>query len=200
MLRLLADIPDYDEELKRLANNESLDLSGALRRFLNNLFDFNVDPLVFEVFKILAYVVVAVSVFWFIYKEFQLNSFTFEETNNDVVPKGGLGTAADADIRGHRFEKELKDALAKGDYAEAVRLRYLFTLQQLNEMKIIQWKEWKTPLMYVDELDYNAETLKELTMSFLYIKYGHYPATEETYDNATGLSNSLVVNEKGGEV
>jgi hypothetical protein len=37
-------------------------------------------------------------------------------------------------------------------------------------------------------------------MAFLYIKYGHYPANQEIFDEVTAISNALcTMTEEGGE-
>ena len=39
-----------------------------------------------------------------------------------------------------------------------------------------------------------------ITMAFLYIKYGHYPASKELFDDVTAISNTLcTMTEEGGE-
>ena len=37
-------------------------------------------------------------------------------------------------------------------------------------------------------------------MAFLYIKYGHYPASKELFDDVTAIGNTLcTMTEEGGE-
>jgi hypothetical protein len=111
-----------------------------------------------------------------------------------------MGSTEDADIRGHNFVQEIQKAVDDGDFALAIHLRYLMTLQRLDNMKRIVWQPTKTPMMYVRELEWGADKLKEITMAFLYIKYGHYPANREIFDEVTAISNSLcTMTEEGGE-
>ena len=65
------------------------------------------------------------------------------------------------------------------------------TLQRLDQARRIKWHPTKTPMMYVRELEIGADKLKEITMAFLYIKYGHYPATQEVYEEVTTLSGQI---------
>lgn len=202
MSQLLTDIPNYDQELERLANRGgSIDLSRQFNELLRDMFNVQISDGFVEVLKIIAVVVILAVLFWFVYKELILPKYLYATTGEGtiVVPKGGIqGTAADADIRGHNFEKELSKAINAGNYAEAVRLRYLFTLQQLNKYGAIAWKEWKTPLMYVEEMQQDAELLQSVTTTFLYIKYGHYPADSDTFKRVAETSDTLIQNAKGG--
>lgn len=198
----LADIPDYSEELERLSKLGEVGLSEETDRFLSTLFDINISPEMIEFMKIIVWAAIIILVGWLVYKEFILPELLKRKEMEDEIYEPqttGMGTAADADIRGHRFEEELQKALHDEDYALAVRLRYLMSLKQLDNFKRIRWMEWKTPMMYVDELQADAESLDKLTHLFLYIKYGHYTSTREVYDEATALYNNLIRMGKGGE-
>lgn len=201
MIRFLADIPNYDDELKRLNTIEGSDVGVGLNDFISQLFGFQLSDGMWLVLKILLWVGVAVLIGWVVYKEFILPELQRKDDVEDedyYQSDGSLGTAADADIRGHNFDDELSAALSAGDFALAVNLRYLMALHDLNEYHALQWMEWKTPMMYVAEIQQCSEELRRLTLSFLYIKYGHYPATQEVYDEAVSFYDQLIAMAKGG--
>lgn len=201
MIRFLADIPNYDEELKRLNTLEGGDVGAGLNDFISQLFGLQLSDGTWLVLKILLWVAVAALIGWVVYKELILPELQRKDDVEDedyYQSDGSLGTAADADIRGHSFDAELSAALAAGDFALAVNLRYLMTLHDLNEYHALQWIEWKTPMMYVAEMQQGSEELRRLTLSFLYIKYGHYPATQDVYEEAASLYNQLMAMAKGG--
>lgn len=201
MLRFLSNIPDYDEELRRLKLLEDKGLGDYLKDFLNKLFGVNVNDGLLDLLQIIAWGVMVYLILWVLYKNFLMNDFGRGgiKVNDSVSIDGFQGIAEDADIRGHNFDSELEKALSSGDYALAVRLRYLMTLKELDRLSAIKWMEWKTPMIYVSEIEGGTDELKHLTLGFLYIKYGHYPATKEVYEEATSTSESLISMKKGGQ-
>ena len=146
------------------------------------------------------WIALAAFVLWFLNMELGFFSSS-KKTSEDELPdfeEPSMGTAEDADIRGHNFVKELQAALHNGDLVLAIHLRYLVTLQVLNNQKRIDWQPTKTPMRYVSELTVGKDLLNDITMAFLYIKYGHYPASQEVYDDVTEKYHSLCYPKEGG--
>ena len=199
----ISDIPDYEEDILRLSKTEKIDFSKAINDLLRSIFSTHVPEGVLDVIQILMWAFLICFIGWIIYKEF--GSFYRAPSVDNIDPKyfssnTEMGSTEDADIRGHNFVQELQKAVNDGDFALAIHLRYLMTLQRLDNMKRIVWQPTKTPMMYVRELEWGADKLKEITMAFLYIKYGHYPASGELFDDVTAISNSLcTMTEEGGE-
>lgn len=201
MLRFLSDIPDYDEELRRLITVDEKNLDHYLTEFLDRILGVQVSADLSGLLQVIAWVIVAGMLLWVFYRSVLMKEFANKGTiDTDIISVDGLmGTAEDADIRGHNFVSELAEALAAEDYALAVRLRYLMTLKELDRLSAIKWMVWKTPMIYVDELEGGNDELKHITLAFLYIKYGHYPASKEVYDDVTAVSEALVSSKKGGQ-
>ena len=199
----ISDIPDYEEDIIRLSKTEKLDFNRALGELLKSLFSIHLPDGVLDVIHILMWVFLICFIGWILYKEF--GSFYRAPSVEHIDPQyfsssTEMGAKEDADIRGHNFVQELQKAVDEGDFALAIHLRYLMTLQRLDNMKRIAWQPTKTPMMYVRELAWGADKLREITMAFLYIKYGHYPASKELFDDVTAISNSLcTMTEEGGE-
>lgn len=191
---ILGGVPDYEEDIRRLMKTEKIDFSEAINGLLKSLFNIYIPEQVLSVINILMWTALICFIGWIVYKEF--GSFSSKKLISDInaptpITETEMGTAEDADIRGHNFVQEIQKAVAEGDYALAVHLRYLITLQQLDQARRIKWQPTKTPMMYVRELETDADKLREITMAFLYIKYGHYPATLEVYEEVTTLSGRI---------
>ena len=80
-------------------------------------------------------------------------------------------------------------ALARQDYREAVRLKYLQTLKQLTEGGHIDWQLHKTPTQYTYEC--TDEPFLRMTRHFLRIRYGNFEATAEIYEDIVAAQMSL---------
>lgn len=181
-------------------NVDRIDFRKAIDDLLMSLFNIYIPEGVLLVLKVIMWVVVICFAGWILYKEFGLFTHTpsVKQTETVTFSESEMGSAEDADIRGHQLVQELQKAVADGDFALAVHLRYLMTLQRLDEKRMIRWQPTKTPMMYVRELKVGADKLHDITMAFLYIKYGHYPAGQEVFNEVTGLYNELCAVKEGG--
>ncbi len=94
------------------------------------------------------------------------------------------------------FTSELEQALARGDYDEALRIRYLSTLRTLVDKGRVEWKIFKTPAQYAREV--HNSSFSKLTQHFLRVRYGKYTASESLYRSADSLAQT-VEKEEGGE-
>ena len=190
----ISDIPDYEEDILRLSKTEKIDFSKAINDLLRSIFSTHIPEGVLDVIQILMWAFLICFIGWIIYKEF--GSFyrapTVEAIDLQYFSSNTeMGSTEDADIRGHNFVQEIQKAVNDGDFALAIHLRYLMTLQRLDNMKRIKWQPTKTPMMYVREMPVDAHKLKDITMTFLYIKYGHYPANQTIFDEVTTIYNEL---------
>ncbi len=199
---IISDIPNYEEDIRRLMATEEVDFTHAINEVLSSLFKIHLPDYVSTTLQVVMWVALGCFLLWILYREF--GSFhsndAVENINHEIIAEDGdMGAAEDADIRGHHFAQELEQAVITENFALAVHLRYLMTLQRLDQMKRIDWQPHKTPMMYVRELTMGTEKLHEITMTFLYIKYGHYPANQDIFSEVTDLSNKLCSIKEGGE-
>lgn len=199
---IISDIPDYEEDIRRLMATEEVDFTHAINEVLKSLFSIRLPDSVSVALQVVLWGALGCFVLWILYKEF--GSFYSNDAVEDIeheiiVEKGDMGAAEDADIRGHHFAQELEQAVITGNFALAVHLRYLMTLQRLDQMKLIDWQPYKTPMIYVRELTTGTDMLREITMAFLYIKYGHYPANQEIFSEVTDIFNKLCAMKEGGK-
>lgn len=104
-------------------------------------------------------------------------------------------------IYGIDFDEALREAIARKDYREAVRLKYLQTLKMLTEGGRIDWQLHKTPTQYTYEC--TDEPFLRMTRHFLRIRYGNFEATPEIYEDIAAaylsLASSHLSLEKGGD-
>lgn len=191
----MTDIPDYEEDIRRLLETEKVDFSKSINDLLKSLFNIYIPEDVLTIINFAMWGALICFLGWILYKEFgtfRMNNDISSSTDTNInISTTEMGTAEDADIRGHNFVQEIQKAVTEGDFALAVHLRYLMALQRLDQMRRINWLPTKTPMMYVRELQEGADKLKEVTMAFLYIKYGHYPANKEVYDEVTAISQAI---------
>ncbi|GEM_PF-1353791 len=92
------------------------------------------------------------------------------------------------------FEKLIRLALQSGNYIEAIRWRYLKTLEELQKKDLISWDPNKTVNEYVRELD-RADLrtdFRGLSRFFLYFRYGDFEASREHYDEVEVLSENII--------
>lgn len=98
---------------------------------------------------------------------------------------------ADVDLRAHH-----REALARGDFREAVRYRYLLVLQTLDAQGAIRWSRHKTNREYVREMRSatsreQAEAFHEATRVFDWVWYGRRPVDRDRYDRLAPLFTAL---------
>jgi hypothetical protein len=100
----------------------------------------------------------------------------------------------DEDIGGLNFERLIRKALEDGEYAEAIRWRYLSVLKVLNERELISFDPNKTVNEYVYELKRTdmKTGFRNLSRQFIYYRYGNGIATREIFDRFQELSKTIV--------
>ncbi|NDV66451.1 DUF4129 domain-containing protein [Bacteroides sp. 224] len=126
-----------------------------------------------ELVLVLIFVAIVLLLVWFLYRK---RPELFMRSRKVPLQY----TVHEDTIYGIDFNKEIERALSGSDYKEAVRLLYLQTLKQLSDKELIDWQLYKTPTEYIYEV--KAEGMKEsfrnLTNSFLRVRYGNFEASE----------------------
>jgi hypothetical protein len=102
-------------------------------------------------------------------------------------------TEAEENIYGIDFNAVIHQAVANGDYCQAVRYVYLQTLRHLSDQSLIDWMPQKTPTQYV--IEYNKDDFRQLTNLFLRVRYGNFEATPAMYDDVLQLQSSIIQQE-----
>jgi hypothetical protein len=100
----------------------------------------------------------------------------------------------DEDIEGQNFDRLIESALNEEQFAEAIRLQYLKTLQALHEKGFIAYEAFKTVNEYAYEIqDSKLRSLfKDLSKEFVYFRYGKGVAGKEIFFEFQSESEKLI--------
>ncbi len=87
------------------------------------------------------------------------------------------------DIFAINYQKEIDKAAAQGNHRLAIRLMFLRLLKNLSEKNIIRYKQDKTNLDYLLELQPTAyyNNFFRITRNYEYSWYGKFPVNEDAY-------------------
>jgi hypothetical protein len=159
--------PDEPNAWRRLQEKVYLWLTEHLAPALTSK-QFNIILII----ALIAVLVLAI-IFLFVYKPslFYIN----RELNYQINEE---------DIERTNFEKQIRNAIEKGEYQEAIRWNYLKILKTLNERGIISFGSNKTVNEYVYEMKRKdlKPDFKNISMQFIYYRYGNGEASRETFD------------------
>ena len=87
------------------------------------------------------------------------------------------------DIFAINYQKEIDKAAAQGNHRLAIRLLFLRLLKNMTERNIIRYKQDKTNLDYLLELQSTTyyQPFFRITRNYEYSWYGKFPVSEEAY-------------------
>ena len=180
---------DYDREIVGGSENLLEWLASVISRWLNDIFNTALDSdMVYYTLVVVGVVVVAV-LGWLLWKR---RSKLFYGKNNDEALDYEM---VEDTIYGVDFDADLRVALAKEDYRQAIRLVYLQTLLHLQEAGKIDWQPSKTPTQYMRQV--NQPAFSQLTNLFVQVRYGNFGASEDLFKQVKTLQEAVI--EKGGE-
>ncbi|MBC7555171.1 MAG: DUF4129 domain-containing protein [Taibaiella sp.] len=186
--RLTADtVFNYKNELEPVATvNKSASQGGGLERFflrLLQLFSHGLGSFIFWS------AVVGVVVF-VVYKVVQNRgnlAFAWKRRNRGVLP------AEEEELTGTDWAALMQQAMAADDFALVVRYGYMRLLQLLQERRLIQYRQDKTNVDYLRELESTPfkQQFSQLSRQYEYVYYGKYPVTEAAYGRYIDLFNEV---------
>ena len=171
--------PDYDHN-RELMTPEidiygwlSMQLSKLLRAIFGSRFAEEYSGIILIIIAIL----ILLLILWFLYKK---------RVHEDT-------------IYGVDFDAEIRRAIDRKDYREAIRLLYLQTLKLLSDDGRIDWQLYKTPTEYIYEVKQEMlrTPFRNLTHGFLRVRYGNFPASESLFEELAALQTQI---RKGGDV
>jgi hypothetical protein len=179
---------DYDRELTGSGQGLVDWLLGQLTRFLNTLFDTALDK---EAVGWGIGAVGAVLLGVLVWQLWRRGTNVFLWRSND---KGKLDYTVEEDtIYGVDFDANIRQAVERGDYRQAVRWVYLQTLALLTEAGRIDWQPHKTPAQYTREV--GSAPFSELSRHFVRVRYGNFDASASLFDEMKVLQADIT---KGG--
>ena len=132
--------------------------------------------------SIMWYLIIPVAIFAILYFIFKADlRALFRRNPKDYVLDGMDIT--EEELLQSDLDKCISEAEGRKDYRGAIRLYYLATLKELNNLGMITWQKDKTNRDYQYEL-YNTnkhEVFSELTLNFNRVWYGHMELSEQAY-------------------
>jgi cell division protein FtsL len=98
------------------------------------------------------------------------------------------------DMEKTNFEKQIQKAIEAGEYQEAIRWNYLKILKILDERDLISFDTHKTVYEYMYEMKRNdlKPDFKNLSLQFVYYRYGNGEASRETFDKFKVLGDKIL--------
>ena len=177
---------DYQRELMDWQPNLWEWLMMQVRDFLASLLGSETASSVTVPLLIALGLAMLLFVAWFIYKT-RPSAFQRRQLSN-------IGSVEEENIYGIDFDATIRQAIAIGDYRQAVRYVYLQTLRHLSDHSLIDWMPQKTPNQYI--VEYNKEDFRRLTTLFLRVRYGNFEATPSMYDSVVQLQSSIMQKEE----
>lgn len=116
--------------------------------------------------------------------------------NKQIASDGVVITVENLEAYLHEtdLEKFLREALASGNYALAVRVYYLQTIKDLSAKDWIKWSREKTNREYLREFSRNprAETFRQLTRIFEQAWYGNRQLSLEQFQEIQPLYENFL--------
>lgn len=101
----------------------------------------------------------------------------------NIITGGNEEDLITEDIFAINYQKEIDKAAAQGNYRLAIRLLFLRLLKNMSEKNIIRYKQDKTNLDYLLELQPTAyyNNFFRVTRNYEYSWYGLFPVSEDAY-------------------
>lgn len=114
-------------------------------------------------------------------------------SKRNVLAKGNEEDTITEDIFAINYQKEIDIATMQGNYRQAVRLMYLRLLKNMSEKNIINYKQDKTNLDYLSDLNQTAyyKDFFHLTRNYEYSWYGQFEVNAIAYKRITGEFNQF---------
>ncbi len=109
-----------------------------------------------------------------------------QEPHNKRVARDGV-TITLENLEEYLHETDLdvflREALAQGDYAQAIRLHYLGVIKDLSNKSLIEWAREKTNLNYLREMRGHPlhPAFKRATQTYERVWYGNTPVNKDQY-------------------
>jgi hypothetical protein len=177
---------DYNRPPDFQAPNLLEALWRKLSQLLNYFFSASAN---LEVVQWLLIGIFVAAVLLVIYSLYKKRTDLFINEHRKPIPY----TIEEKDIYRIDFEAEINNALAGGDYRNAIRLLYLQTLRFVADQQWVDWQIYKTPTEYAFELKpvELRSPFRVLTNHFLQVRYGNFEATGEIFDTMRRLQDEL---------
>jgi hypothetical protein len=173
------------ESLPPLDNNRQDAFQKAILSFVH----FLMGPAGTLLLWILVIGIISYLVYWLAVSN---GSFFFGRSQKKVSDNGEV-TPPIEDINSTNWEALLRQANDNSDTRLAVRYRYMWLLQMLQEQELIRYRNDKTNYDYYTELDktYYKQPFRQMSRLYEYAWYGNFPLSPAAYHDYTGLFDNI---------
>ena len=189
-----------DDDLKTYKNDKDFDytetkeeetiidkffawLANVIQKFFEAIFGVGkVDGLLYFIFNILPYLLLAFLVFLLIRFFLKVNSQNvISATQNSPLVEF---TEEERIIKQEDIKALINDAIKQKNFRLAIRYYYLLTLKYLTEKQHIEWEQQKTNNDYITEIkkDTLRSGFKDLTLIYDYVWYGEFAIDEMRFN------------------
>jgi hypothetical protein len=134
-------------------------------------------------FRTLLWVIIigafAATLIWYLYQGnvrlFRKRGLATEQEGDEELPQ---------DIFAINYQREIDNAVSQGNYRLAIRLHFLRLLKNLSDKGIIRYKQDRTNLDYLIQLNESSyfKSFFRLTRHYEYSWYGHFEVDKPAYD------------------
>lgn len=142
-------------------------------------------------YNALPYIIIAVAVGFIIWMFYKLNPGA--ALLEDRQPGEVFYTEEEEIIKTRNIQELIDQALAQKNYRLAVRYSYLYVIQKLAEIELIQYQFDKTNSDYLNELKNTPveNGFKTITNLYDYTWYGNFEVSENDYFQSRPVFNDL---------
>lgn len=171
--------PDFDytqdEDKSNFITNFFSWLSNILTRFFEGIFGVgNVGGILYFIFNILPYLILAFLIYLLIkfFLKVNSNNIIASVKNSPTV----VFTEEEQIIKNENIQTLINEAIKQKNYRLAIRYYYLLSLKYLNEQEIITWQQEKTNNDYITEIQKEnlQSDFKSITRIYDYVWYGEF--------------------------
>jgi hypothetical protein len=180
---------DYDREIVGGSENLLEWIASVISRWVNETFNTVLDNDVVYYTLVVLGTLLALFLAWMLWRR-RHRLFYGKDQDEGVDYE-----VVEDTIYGVDFDAEIREALAAGDYRQAVRMVYLQTLSYLQDKGTIDWQPSKTPSQYMRQV--NQPAFSQLTRLFVLVRYGNFEASEDIFQQMKSQQDAVMG--KGGD-
>jgi len=167
-----------------------------LKNILQSIFEAifgvgNVSGILYFIFNIVPYIILAILVFFLVKFFLKVNSRSI------ISGKQKLATVKFTEdehiIKNEDINALISDAVAQQNFRLAIRYYYLLSLKSLTDKELIVWQQQKTNTDYISEIE--TATLKTdfkaITKIYDYVWYGEFEIDEIKFESLKAAFHKL---------
>lgn len=179
------------------AYNRFIDwLSNIIREIIEAIFGVGeAQGLLYFIFNILPYLILAFLIFLLIRFFLRVNSKTLITGQKESA--GFQFTEDEQIIKNEDINVLIENAIAQKNFRLAIRYYYLLSLKYLTEKQVITWQQEKTNEDYITEIESESikRNFKNITRIYDYVWYGEFNIDQLRFESLKipfeSLNNSI---------